>query len=142
MTDLVERLRTEAHETKIGGPTWGDGEVMHEAADCIETQRAEITRLRGEVASMLDYEATTVQLASRLQDRAEAAEARIKKLEAALERSSIALDDWLNVYAEDMCDEKRVAEAKQRISEFGTLAYIAFVQDQNRTALRSREGEK
>jgi hypothetical protein len=75
MTDLVDRLRhADAHSVQR---TMG-GNLFAEAA-------SEITRLRGEVASMLDYEATTVQLASRLQDRAEAAEARIKELEAALD---------------------------------------------------------
>ena len=62
-----------------------------------------------------------------------------ERLRAALRRSMVALDDWLNIYAEELCDNDRVKEAKQRISEYGTLSYIALVQDQNRAALNAEE---
>ncbi len=48
----------------------------------------------------------------------------------------IALDDWLNLFAESECDPQRVAEARRRITERGTIAYIADVQQQNRWALK------
>ncbi|MDR3533975.1 MAG: hypothetical protein P4L90_25845 [Rhodopila sp.] len=61
---------------------------------------------------------------------------REQTLEAALIRSMTAIDDWLNTYASDFCDEARVKEASSRIgAEGGTLAYIARVQQQNREAL-------
>ena len=54
----------------------------------------------------------------------------------ALERSIVAIDDWLNVYASELCNQDRVDEANHRISNAGgTLAYIANVQQQNRAAL-------
>lgn len=54
----------------------------------------------------------------------------------ALKRSVIAIDDWLNVYASELCNEQRVAEAHQRIGDAGgTLAYIAYVQAENRAAI-------
>lgn len=56
-------------------------------------------------------------------------------LRQALERSVVAIDDWLNTYAPDLCHEDRVKEAAFRISEHGTLWYIASVQEQNRAAL-------
>ena len=56
-------------------------------------------------------------------------------LEKALTRSVTALDDWLNTYASELCDPKRVEEAAVRIREHGTLAYIADVQEENREAL-------
>ena len=63
---------------------------------------------------------------------------RERRLRAALDRSRIAIDDWLNTYASEFCDEARVAEAGKRIrDEGGTLAYIADVQQQNREALKS-----
>lgn len=62
-------------------------------------------------------------------------EAEIERLRGALEQSRMALDDWLNTYAPDMCDEKRVAEAHARIGQYGTLYYIALVQEQNCAAL-------
>lgn len=65
--------------------------------------------------------------------------ARERRLRKALERSSIALNDWLNTYASELCDEARVAEARKRIRDGGsTLAYIADIQEQNRKALGGR----
>lgn len=61
--------------------------------------------------------------------------ARNEKLVAALTLSRIALDDWLNTYASEFCDEGRVKEAWIRISEFGTIGYIAHIQEINRAAL-------
>jgi hypothetical protein len=57
-------------------------------------------------------------------------------LEEAVRRSMLALDDWLNVYASEFCDEKRVAEARKRVYEYGTLAYITEAQEVNRAALK------
>jgi len=49
----------------------------------------------------------------------------------------VALDDWINTYASEMCDKARVEEAWKRIKdEGGTLAYIADVQERNRKALK------
>lgn len=53
-----------------------------------------------------------------------------------LDRSRIAIDDWLNVDFADFCDAERVEEARQRINEMGTVAYIADVQQQNRDLLK------
>ena len=61
-----------------------------------------------------------------------------KALRKALERSVVAIDDWLNIYAEDHCNADRVAEAKARTNENGTLWYIATTQEANRKALRAR----
>jgi hypothetical protein len=52
----------------------------------------------------------------------------IVRLREALDRSRIAIDDWLHLYASEMCDEARVEEAKKRTNENGTLYYIATVQ--------------
>lgn len=41
-----------------------------------------------------------------------------------------ALNDWTCIHADDMVGEKAAAEAKARVCEFGTLAYIADVQRQ------------
>lgn len=66
--------------------------------------------------------------------------ARVGELEAALRASRIGLDDWLNQYASELCDEERVKEARERIADNGgTLAYIAQLQDQNRRALEGKE---
>lgn len=53
-----------------------------------------------------------------------------EELREALGASMTALDDWLNVYASEFCDEDRV-----KIAQYGTIAYIAHVQEANRNAL-------
>ena len=62
-------------------------------------------------------------------------EKQIAILRAALRQSMRALDDWLNAYAYDQCDPKRVAQARMRLIEYGTIAYIAKVQEKNRDAM-------
>ena len=60
------------------------------------------------------------------------------RLRAALKDSVVAIDDWLNTYAHDMCDEDRVKEACDRIAAHGgTLAYIARLQQTNRAILKA-----
>lgn len=61
----------------------------------------------------------------------------VRELVAALDTSVVAINDWLHIYAEDECNADRVAEAKARVLEHGTLAYIAEVQEKNRAALTS-----
>lgn len=64
---------------------------------------------------------------------------KIELLRAALERSITAIDDWLHLYAPDICDEARVAEAQERVGKYGTIGYIAGVQEQNQAAIRKGE---
>jgi hypothetical protein len=74
--------------------------------------------------------------------RAERAESSCEAMAKALERSCIALSDWIHTYASEFCHEDKVAEAKARIMEAGTLAYVAGVQEQNYTALAEYRKEK
>lgn len=61
---------------------------------------------------------------------------RATVLEAALERSCLAIEDWINTYASEFCDEDRVAQARSRISgQGGTIAYTASVLEQASAAL-------
>lgn len=55
----------------------------------------------------------------------------------ALQDSSTALDDWLNTYAAELCNEEQVERAFNRIvKNGGTLAYIAQLQETNRKLLK------
>jgi len=73
-------------------------------------------------------------------DRIEQLEALNTDLLTALKRSVIAIDDWLNTYASDHCDESRVLEAKKRIKEVGgTIGYISDIQEANRTIIAKVE---
>lgn len=71
-----------------------------------------------------------------LRDHAAALEENAR-LREALAASMLAIDDWLNTYASDMCDAQRVIEARARIAEYGTIGYIAHVQGINRAAIKS-----
>lgn len=60
-------------------------------------------------------------------------------LREALERSRMAIDDWLHSYAPEFCDEDSVAQTRSRISEKGTIGYISDVQKQNYETLSADE---
>ena len=60
--------------------------------------------------------------------------ADIETLRKAMDAAILALDDWINTYAEDFCDEARVAEAKTRLNAQGTIAYLADTVQQCREA--------
>lgn len=64
-----------------------------------------------------------------------ASQARLSEAVKVLERANTALNDWLNIYASDMCEENRVAEAHKRVSEYGTIGYIADVTAEIRSVL-------
>jgi hypothetical protein len=54
--------------------------------------------------------------------------ARVEELEAGLKLAFRAINDWVVVYASDMCDDARVEETKLRIRDAGgTLAYVAEI---------------
>ena len=70
----------------------------------------------------------------------DAANARIAELEAALQVSNIAMNDWLAQYAGELCGEEHVKDSLVRIDHSGgTLAYIADVTKANRAALKGDE---
>lgn len=46
-----------------------------------------------------------------------------------------ALNDWAVTYAPDMCDDDTVSQAKSRILEHGTLAYIANASEKMREVI-------
>jgi hypothetical protein len=61
-------------------------------------------------------------------------------LRNALDNSKTAIDDWICMYASDMCAENHVAEAYERVSRNGgTLAYTADINAANRNALHLAE---
>lgn len=43
---------------------------------------------------------------------------------------SQGINDWMHDYAPEFCDEKLVKESRERLDEFGTLAYMAKLNDQ------------
>lgn len=54
-----------------------------------------------------------------------------------IDRDRIAIDDWLNILHPEECNEERVEEARKRVFQVGTAAYIAALQAANRVALES-----
>ena len=57
----------------------------------------------------------------------------------ALRKDMTGIEDWLNEYAEEFCDAKRVAEAKERIHKRGTLGYLSELLTQSKKALAQIE---
>ena len=131
-------------------------------ADCLKEAQARIKelepRLQLTIVTMLDLETEKLLLDLRveeleateqrlLQNLSEAAhehvkartiaQDRIEQLEAALQKSTQALDDWTSIYASEFCDEARVEEAHDRIKKNGgTLAYIADIVCPNHELLK------
>lgn len=63
--------------------------------------------------------------------------ARNEELETRLRISTQALDDWTSTYASEFCNDARVKEAWQRITDGGgTLYYIASIVSVNHALLR------
>ena len=58
----------------------------------------------------------------------------------ALERSLLALNDWIHTYAPEMCDADDVARSRSRIrNQGGTLAYLADITLEVRQAIAALE---
>ena len=66
---------------------------------------------------------------------------RLPALERAAERAAQALDDWSTVHAPTECGEERIRQARKRISESGTLYYIAETVSALRAALTDKAGD-
>ncbi len=61
---------------------------------------------------------------------------QLKVLREAMETAIIAIDDFVNIYAEEYCDPGRVEEARQRMNENGTLYYASSILKQCKSALK------
>lgn len=130
-----ERILREMAAGGHGYLSQGDIARLYHAAD-------EITRLR---AGIEEWKSQCIKEQGRAfgycAERNEA-RARVAELEAALDRSVIAIDDWVHTWAPDHCNDQDVDATWERIFlEGGTLAYIADIQKQNRAALNKQEQE-
>lgn len=57
-------------------------------------------------------------------------------LKKALERADFALEDWINMYASELCTSDRAAQARSRIrSQGGTIAYVTDIREESSAAL-------
>lgn len=111
-------------------------------SDCSECQGKEISRLQSELARAreeldaarytLSFNAAAAEQYAEERDRARE---QLKVAREAIETSVTAMDDWLNTFAPEHCDEDRVKEALDRVNRAGTVAYIAHVQLKNGEAL-------
>ncbi len=107
------------------------------------TDRDIIERLRG-AESILGVWQLRMKAANIIEDQCTTIErltAREQVLVKALERSIVAIDDWLHLFAGEFCNEADVLESKKRVYEHGTLSYISEVQSQIRAALSDGGGK-
>ena len=94
-----------------------------------DTARQAMNALRAEKEAHADTNARLTEDNIRLERERDAAR-------KALRKASVALDDWLNTYAAEFCDDGRVKEAYDRINENGgTIAYIADLRQEIRAIL-------
>jgi hypothetical protein len=109
--------------------------ILERAAREIEKAKADrelaLANYEGQRRNTLAY-AADLNIAN---ERIRELESENARLREALKTSMTAIDDWLNLYASDICDEARVQEAEVRVRERGTLSYIAHVQAANGNAL-------
>ena len=63
---------------------------------------------------------------------------QLEALRNATQTAIVALDDWVNIYAEELCCAERVAIAKAHVAEHGLLWYVATVLEQCKDALKER----
>lgn len=52
---------------------------------------------------------------------------QVAALNSALRVARQGIDDWMHIYAHDLCDEAEVKAARDRVYENGTLAYMANI---------------
>jgi len=125
MTTPIEVLK---HTKALGDASYALEELARQLAKAEAARVEAAKRISGLEADLIAYSSER-----------EARQAdKLSALRAALERSMVALDDWLHMYAADQCDPAKVLESAKRIAEAGaTLAYIASAQQQNRAALAS-----
>jgi FtsZ-binding cell division protein ZapB len=97
--------------------------------------RAEVTSLKEERDAYKERGEARGQSVRDLTQQLAAANGMVEMLAGALRTSMVALDDWLNIFASEFCDKQRVKEAYARINAEGTIAYLAGIQESNRTAL-------
>jgi len=127
----------------IGDPVIGQA-LLEQALETID----EMARQRDEPYDELNQvrkQRHLEQVAASLQKaKLERAVTERDELLAACKASTVAIDDWLHLYAPEMCDEKHVAETHARIEEAGApLAYIAATLERNRAAIaRCQPAEK
>ncbi|NTF16891.1 hypothetical protein G6L37_00430 [Agrobacterium rubi] len=63
-------------------------------------------------------------------------------LREALKMAQRGLNDWMHVFATDLCQAERVAEAERRVYEHGTLAYIADLNERIGAALAQTDTQQ
>jgi len=126
----------------LGGymPTLKWAEIIHRLAVApVEAERDKLIGDRQECCIKIGCLETTN---AALREHRDSLEAERDRLREAAQTASVALDDWIHSYAPEECGEPYVTETYKRIRNGGgTLAYIAEVQSELRTALGEEDGD-
>lgn len=135
--EWIRKARSSQHNTILAFK--GERDQLRDGYRRVENDKYQLLRAIDDVLTVYDTDLACRYIAELKQDNA-TLRARVGELEEALRASRIGLDDWLNQYASELCDEERVKEAVKRIEYHGgTLAYIASLQDKNKRALERKE---
>lgn len=120
----VEALEKERDELKHRCGEWS--EKWTEAGFAILEAESESTRLKAEIAATECAAEMHCADAVKLDSELTRLREREKAKDEALRMGRVLVDDWINTFAPEFCNEGRVAEARKRIKDAGgTLAYLS-----------------
>src|SRR5690606_19596592 len=122
--DEIAKLKQEIAQLK-------DQLAANDASAGLRTQNILLQAENGELKRQLEQVTDPAYLTGALKalgltDRDDQAE-DIETLVDALRVAKQGINDWMHIYAHDMCDEDRVEEARKRVHYAGPLAYIADI---------------
>jgi len=144
LADLIDRLAVcpavqEANDLWVKGGWGNQPQEIRRKLAAAEAERDKLIGDRQECCIKIGCLETTN---AALREHRDSLEAERDRLREAAQTASVALDDWIHSYAPEECGEPYVTETYKRIRNGGgTLAYIAEVQSELRTALGEEDGD-
>lgn len=132
----IDNLRKEVAELKEKLAV-ADASATPDAGGDFRTQIILLQSENGELKRQLEQATDPEYLAAALgaigatdmewKDIAEKRTEQVAALNSGLKVAQQGIDDWMHVYAHDLCDEADVKAARDRVYKHGTLAYIAEI---------------
>lgn len=131
----IDKLRKEVKElkTKLTETEASTSEVGGDFRTQIILLKSENSELKRQLEQATDPEYLSAALGTigavdkEWKDIAQKRTEQVAALNSALRVARQGIDDWMHIYAHDLCDEAEVKAARDRVYENGTLAYMANI---------------
>lgn len=131
----IEKLRKEVEELKLKltETEASTSEIGGDFRTQIILLKSENSELKRQLKQATDPEYLSTALVTigavdkEWKDIAEKRTEQVAALNSALRVARQGIDDWMHIYAHDLCDEAEVKTARDRVYENGTLAYMANI---------------